>query len=279
MMLNTLKRVNLINLININIIKLLKTICFNDTDLLEDISTNKRDLNIFIIDFTKLGGFLQMKIDEYLFKNFDYFNNYLNDILLIRFYQFSNNTITIGKLQKINEEIIKENKEYLIVRRITGGKAVYHIPKKDLTFSVIANTNIFKKINFNNENILNFIHKFFNNLVKETLFSLNINLNKSDTLNKENKDILNERLMRFDCFAKPMDFELVYNNQKIVGTAIKIDNTKFILQANIKLYLINESIINQEFIDKFIQIFYINLYKNFSENLANISNSFLSSIK
>lgn len=264
MTISTLKNKISINLTNINTIKLLKIIYFKDNLFLEKISTNKEDINIFKIDFIKLGGFLQMKIDEYLFKNLEYLNNYLNNILLIRFYQFSNNTITIGKLQKINEEIIKENIGYLIVRRITGGKAVYHLPKKDLTFSIIANTNIFRKINVSNENILKFIHKFFNNLVKEILVSLNMDLNKFNTsLNKEYSN--NERLARFDCFAKPMDFELVYNNQKILGTAIKIDNNnKFILQANIKLYLINESLIKQEFINKFIELFHTTLYKNLS---------------
>lgn len=268
MLISALKPKSSIVLIKTSIVKLLKAACFKDTHFLEKLSPNKEDINIFMIDFIRLGGYLQMKIDEYLFKNFEYFNYYLNNVLLARFYQFSNNTITIGRFQKINEEIIKENKEYLIVKRITGGKAVYHIPKKDLTFSIIANTNIFKKINFNNENTLNFIHKFFNNLVKETLISLNIDSNKLSFFDKNNSTKEDNNIKgRFDCFASPMDFELVYNNQKIVGTAIKIDNNKFILQANIKLYLVSESLINQEFINKFIQTFYINLYKIFSKNL------------
>jgi lipoate-protein ligase A len=231
-------------------------------------NVDSENINLFILEFSKLGGFLHMKIDEFLFKNLDYINDYFNNVLLIRFYQFSNNTITIGKLQKIDQEIINKNRNYLIVRRITGGKAVYHLPKKDLTFSVIGNTIIFKKINFNKENILNFIHQFFNKTVKDTLTSLNIKLyNKLDNLIIEgNNRKIDENLKKFDCFANPMSFELTYNNQKIVGSAIKIANNKFILQANIKLYLVNNSLANPDFINKFIEKFYINFYENLNNN-------------
>lgn len=266
MITNSLSKQDLISYTTIDIYQLIKLLSLKDITKLT-INKNKENINIFIINFSKFGGFLHMKIDEFLFKNLNYLNNYLDNILLIRFYLFSNNTITIGKLQKINQDIINQNKNYLIVKRITGGKAVYHLPKKDLTFSVIANTNILKKLNIKNENILTFIHSFFNNIVKETLISLNIRIEDNKLSNKDKLVSIN--VDKFDCFAKPMDFELVYNNKKIVGSAIKIDNNKFILQANIKLYFINNSLINRKFIDQFINNFYINLYKSLSKNFNN----------
>ncbi|MGC8734382.1 MAG: lipoyl protein ligase domain-containing protein [bacterium] len=263
---------DLISYSNIDLTELIKLLVLKDISKLI-LNKNKENINIFIMNFSKLGGFLHMKIDEFLFKNLDYLNNYLDNVLLIRFYQFSNNTITVGRLQKITQDIINQNKDYLIVKRITGGKAVYHLPKKDLTFSVIANTNIFKKLNTKNQNILIFIHSFFNNIVKETLISLNINLDN----NRGPNNFKSFNIDKFDCFARPMDFELVYNNKKIVGSAVKIDNNKFILQANIKLYLIDNSLSDPKFIDKFINEFikffinkfYINLNLLFTGNLIN----------
>jgi len=250
--------------------EIIKILYLKDIKKLIEYNVNNENINLFILGFSRLGGVLHMKIDEFLFKNLDYINNYVNNVLLIRFYQFSNNTITIGKLQKIDQEIINKNRNYLIVRRITGGKAVYHLPKKDLTFSVIGNTIIFRKINFNKENILSFIHKFFNKTVKDTLSLLNIKLycNKLENLIiDENNEKTDEKLKKFDCFANPMSFELTYNNKKIVGSAIKIANNKFILQANIKLYLINNSLANPDFINKFIEKFYINFYENLNNSL------------
>ena len=256
-----------VNIIKLNLKETIKNLYSQNKSYFENILIKDR-VNLLVVGIDKFGGYLNMKIDEYLFNNFD---NYFNNCIILRFYQFSNNTITIGKLQKITSDIINQNKNYLIVRRITGGKAVYHLPNKDLTFSLISNLEIFKLIKNTNENILRFIHKFFNNLLKETIIdTININLDSLKFYNLNLKNNLKNKNIhnRFDCFANPMDFELIYNNQKIVGTAIKIDINKFILQANLKLYLIDKIFENYEYLNsKFINVFTQKLSQKLPGNL------------
>ena len=62
----------------------------------------------------------------------------------IRFYKWKNSSISIGSNQnqdEINLAVCKKN-NIDVVRRITGGRAVYH-DKKDFTYSVIAPINTF----------------------------------------------------------------------------------------------------------------------------------------
>jgi len=62
----------------------------------------------------------------------------------IRFYKWKNNSVSIGSYQnqcEINLELCRKN-NIDVVRRITGGRAVYH-DKRDFTYSVIAPIKIF----------------------------------------------------------------------------------------------------------------------------------------
>ena len=62
----------------------------------------------------------------------------------IRFYKWKNNSVSLGAFQNQNEinlnECRKNNVE--VVRRITGGRSVYH-DKADFTYSVVAPIKIF----------------------------------------------------------------------------------------------------------------------------------------
>lgn len=65
----------------------------------------------------------------------------------IRFYKWKNNSVSIGSNQNQNEvnlSLCKKNKVD-IVRRITGGRAVFH-DKRDFTYSVIAPISAFGNI-------------------------------------------------------------------------------------------------------------------------------------
>ncbi len=66
----------------------------------------------------------------------------------IRFFKWRPSTVTIGYFQSLHEEVeVKEclRKEVDIVRRITGGGAVYHDEKGEITYSVIAGQEAFPK--------------------------------------------------------------------------------------------------------------------------------------
>lgn len=65
----------------------------------------------------------------------------------LRFYRWKPSTVSVGRFQNVSEEVQVENCNQLgvdIVRRITGGGAVYHDQKGEITYSVIASEEDFE---------------------------------------------------------------------------------------------------------------------------------------
>ncbi len=59
----------------------------------------------------------------------------------VRFYRWNPSAVSIGKFQKINDEVYLDNcrtDKVDVVRRITGGGTVYHDSKDEVTYSIIA---------------------------------------------------------------------------------------------------------------------------------------------
>ena len=59
----------------------------------------------------------------------------------VRFYQWKTSAVSIGRFQKIENEVQLRNCKSLgvdVVRRITGGGAVYHDAENEITYSVVA---------------------------------------------------------------------------------------------------------------------------------------------
>lgn len=225
--------------------------------------------NVILLKRENFSGILNMKIDEYLFNNFERLVS--ENSVIVRFYQFSNHTVTLGYSQKsVSEEILKIFDKWFFIRRITGGKAVFHYPKKDLTLCLISSLKNF--INLPKENRLSFIHSFVNNLLWSSIEFENM---KDKNIKTEKPEKINYvAIKKFDCFENPQNFEKTYNGKKVIGTAIKISNNKFIVQANIKLQNIFEEIDNK-LIDKIESNFVKKLCKNYrNENIIDfIKNS------
>lgn len=93
-----------------------------------------------LLPFIRVNGYLQMAIDE--------------AILIhrcegkvpntIRFYQFCPSAVTIGYFQSIFEEVYLDycsSNGIDVVRRITGGGAVFHDENGEITYSVVAGIN------------------------------------------------------------------------------------------------------------------------------------------
>jgi lipoate-protein ligase A len=60
----------------------------------------------------------------------------------LRFYRWKPSAVSIGRFQKVSDEVHVENcrKHGVdIVRRITGGGAVYHDHEGEITYSVVVN--------------------------------------------------------------------------------------------------------------------------------------------
>ncbi|MCS7243753.1 MAG: hypothetical protein RMJ36_03345 [Candidatus Calescibacterium sp.] len=205
----------------------------------------EKKLNIILVEKYSQSGYLNMKIDEFLFENFEKLAINPYNSIIFRFYNFANHTITLGYSQNtVDENIREEYKKWSFVKRITGGRAVFHYPKKDLTLCLISSIQTFEKLNINiHKNKIRNIHLFINNCLWDSVYPLLKNNKSKDIKNVQNKYV------KFDCFQNIHDFEKVYNNKKVIGTAIKISDQKFIVQANIKLqYMferISKDIINQ----------------------------------
>ena len=73
----------------------------------------------------------------------------------IRFYKWDPSTVSIGRNQSVSEEVnvqVAEKEGFHVVRRITGGGAVFHDKTREITYSIICpikfleNLNAFKTI-------------------------------------------------------------------------------------------------------------------------------------
>lgn len=92
-----------------------------------------------IIKFSIHRGSENMAIDEAIFRLYDRLQNNT-----IRFYGWNPSTVSIGKNQQVHTEVDLENLKELgvdLVRRISGGGAVFHDALGELTYSVVTDTN------------------------------------------------------------------------------------------------------------------------------------------
>ncbi len=91
-----------------------------------------------IIPFNYFSASNNMAIDEAIFRLYDKFR-----INTVRFYGWKPSSVSIGKNQQIKVEVNLENVEkykYDCVRRISGGGAVFHDEKGELTYSIITDS-------------------------------------------------------------------------------------------------------------------------------------------
>ncbi len=85
------------------------------------------------------NAFMNMAIDEAILRA-RVAENVPNTL---RFYRWKPSAVSIGKFQKIENEVLLENCERLgvdVVRRMSGGGTVYHDAEGELTYSVVAKT-------------------------------------------------------------------------------------------------------------------------------------------
>jgi lipoate-protein ligase A len=97
-----------------------------------------------MIDYTENDAFLNMAIDEAISESVGKGQS----LPTIRFYGWNPSAVSIGYFQGINEEVDLERCKDLgvdVVRRRTGGGAVYHDRDGEITYSVIAKEELFPK--------------------------------------------------------------------------------------------------------------------------------------
>ena len=97
-------------------------------------------MNWRLLEQQTCNAAMNMAIDEAVYENVASGKQ----LPTIRFYKWKNNSVSLGAFQNQNEVNLEECKKNNVdvVRRITGGRAVYH-DKQDFTYSVVAPIKIF----------------------------------------------------------------------------------------------------------------------------------------
>lgn len=135
-------------------------------------------------------------------------NNITSPIL--RLYQWDRTTISIGRHQYIHKDIHQEichSNKIAIVRRPTGGRAVFH--DRELTYSVIIPPNN----ELGNKNIQE-TYRTISGAILAGLRNYGLPVTAEPT-NKANR----EYIKNLSCFASTTQYEITLNGHKIVGSA------------------------------------------------------------
>ncbi|MFX1283301.1 MAG: biotin/lipoate A/B protein ligase family protein [Promethearchaeota archaeon] len=94
-----------------------------------------KNFNWRVLNFSINCASMNMAIDEAIFRCYDEVNT-------IRFYGWKPSAVSIGKHQRISEEVNLNSLQELnfdCVRRISGGGAVFHDETGELTYSIVTN--------------------------------------------------------------------------------------------------------------------------------------------
>lgn len=169
-----------------------------------------------LIPFRQLSAYENMAIDESIFRA-----NQRQDILpTLRFYNWQFPSISIGYFQDVKKEINVEacQKHNIdIVRRPTGGKAVFH--DAEITYAVISTE---KGVLFP-QDILG-TYKIISLCIGKGLSNLGINATPACPNSTPRKGYLDA-----SCFSSPSRHELLVNGRKICGSA-QVRSHGFFLQ-------------------------------------------------
>ena len=146
------------------------------------------------------------------------------DLIFIRLYEWLYPTISLGYNQKYSKHFqnIKNNLEIDIVRRCSGGRALFH--QKELTYSFIASIkNTFAKT-------LKDSYLFVANIIKELLKILNIEV-EIYTPPKLNASYISNIF----CYSTISPFEISFNNKKLVANSQRRTKLAFLQHGSIPI--------------------------------------------
>ena len=139
---------------------------------------------------------------------------------VLRFYGWNPFCLSLGKHQKTSDILFDQINKIDIVRRPTGGSAIYH--SRELTYSFF----ISKQYTSHQE-----IYSFINYLLAKAL----INLGYKVILSEKHTDAgyLNSDDTTFACFNRSAKWEINYKNKKVVGSAQRIYQNSILQHGSI----------------------------------------------
>ena len=191
-------------------------------------------------------GALNMAVDEFLLRN-QIQTKDPNSIL--RFYRFSEPTITVGygMWQAVRLEM---NNQIPSIRRVTGGGMVMH-EQSDLTYSLIVPLNhqvIFKKV----KESYYLIHEELRNALR--YFGITTEL--FDQIGRqaiESNPSSKPKRVSF-CFDSPVSFDVMFSGRKIAGAGQKRTQGYLLHQGSIAWNVLTEAypdLVESDFCDQF----------------------------
>lgn len=173
------------------------------------------------IDDGYLTASENMQKDKVLFKNVN------PDEVILRFYKWTNFSVTFGISRKAEndlDKIICQQNNLIPCVRPTGGGIVFHGDKIDFTYSLILGKNISDKFLTNN-NTKNY--QVIHTLLIKALMPLGV----SPSLCDEKID----NSMPESCFLRFAKNDILIENKKIAGAAQRISKTGFLHQGYLSL--------------------------------------------
>jgi len=161
-----------------------------------------------------------MARDEFLFQTC-----HQKRVGFLRIYFWKIPTFSIGVSQHIKKAIDPEyitKKKFSAVRRLTGGKTVFH--NDEITYAVISSEDKFYK-----DNDLYKSYLLIANILIKAFLKIDINVSLSSASSS--------RLAKSNhpCFSFPTSNEIEINGRKIVGSAQKRNNTALLQHGSIPI--------------------------------------------
>jgi lipoate-protein ligase A len=157
-----------------------------------------------IIDTEYNNAFFNMAVDEALLR--------LSKVPTLRFYAWKPAALSLGYFQSINDinlDYCKKN-NISVVRRITGGKAVFH--DKELTYSFVIDEEKVPRSVVES-------YKFISKSILIALNNLGVNANFKENIGKIKTAV---------CLNNPSWYEIVVENKKIAAAAQTRKNKKLL---------------------------------------------------
>lgn len=180
---------------------------------------------VYIVDLPK-SGLENMRIDRELL----YWAEKCSEkITLVRFYQWTAPTISLGKHQKVEEavdQIYCQRKAIPIVHRPTGGRAVFH--DNELTYSLVSNHAQY----FPLESVKD-TYRVIAAALRAGLQNLGISLQLAKGIRESPP--LPPSARKNPCFISPSRHELLVGGYKLAGSAQRRLRGSFLQQGSFPL--------------------------------------------
>ncbi|MBN1662618.1 MAG: lipoate--protein ligase family protein [Deltaproteobacteria bacterium] len=158
------------------------------------------------LSYGEFSAFENMAIDEAIFRE----NQCKDNPPTLRFYGWRSPSVSVGYFQDMSKEVDLEacrKNRYDVVRRPTGGKAVFHY--NDLTYAIVARS---RTPPFTDD-ILG-TYKVISHCLARGLEKVNIKAQMA-----EKKRDIDDNAMEAFCFSVPSRYELLVDGKKICGSA------------------------------------------------------------